>query len=115
MTEASGSPRRTSTFDIRRLTDDVRSVVIAVPAVAVGAVAAFVILPKFAYDTDPEADGIGSAAKSYWVQYYRSHTVPKKEGHAEAHAAKLSPEEARIAEVMEHITKIEKSLGIDAQ
>ena len=46
---------------------------------------------------------------------YRSHTVPKKEGHAEAHAAKLSPEEARIAEVMEHITKIEKSLGIDAQ
>ena len=82
---------------------------------AVGAVAAFVILPKFAYDTDPEADGIGSAAKSYWVQYYRSHTVPKKEGHAEAHAAKLSPEEARIAEVMEHITKIEKSLGIDAQ
>jgi hypothetical protein len=39
MTDASGSPRRTSTFDIRRLTDDVRSVVIAVPAVAVGAVA----------------------------------------------------------------------------
>mmetsp|Transcript_98510 Transcript_98510/g.239643 ORF Transcript_98510/g.239643 Transcript_98510/m.239643 type:complete len:106 (-) Transcript_98510:99-416(-) len=82
---------------------------------AVGAVAAYVILPKFAYNTDPEADGIGSAAKSYWVKYYRSDTVPQKEGHAEAHAPKLSPEEARIAEVMEHITKIEKSLGIEGQ
>ena len=39
MTDASGSPRRTSTFDMGRLTDDVISVVIAVPAVAVGAVA----------------------------------------------------------------------------
>lgn len=85
---------------------------------AIGAVAAFVLLPKFAYDASPEADGIGSAKKSYWVKYYRKEILPQEEeahdvsGHA---AKKMTPEEARIAEMMEHITKIEKSLGIEEQ